>query len=558
MRRLSPICWIAAILLFFFGIFDLTSSVVGYRRIVYQHGVGWKEYAIFSIRLETIISVTVFFFLPAILLLYVYLLLREKEQLMENFTSLLKIYRKLNVASLASKMGISNYKANKLLLRCLKKGYLQGRYDEKLDEFVADTAVKKRLEVTSCYFCGAPLSEETLVGETVKCQYCDRILSPITPRDVIEHYGTFGRRKYPIKLYTAEKISYLLGLALLWLGLLDVIIGISYVLDETDIYDPSIGVSHLVIGTSILIFPGLVALRKSSLLSNERIKLTNLGTYLKMHRRIKLTDVAKKSNETEFNITTRLLKSIARNIIRGFIDRVTYEFFLEKAIEHEITPIGCPSCGGFLSSSVLVCERPACPYCSSAVSITDYPHFNSRNFFPSYKNIKRDKRSYTFRIVAGGSLALFGTFCLLATFFGPAPATISVKIGAWAIIFLFMLFPASFLVVKACSLWRKTKKLQNMSELLQREERIKISVLAEIMQMSEVEIENLLRECVEKNLIVGYIDRYTDEFFTVASLPNLLNINKCIFCGTPIRVVVRGIYKCGYCGGIIPASSRLQ
>lgn len=106
--------------------------------------------------------------------------------------------------------------------------------------------------------------------------------------------------------------------------------------------------------------------------------------------------------------------------------------------------------------------------------------------------------------------------------------------------------------------WRGRSKFmmyEDVANVLKAYRRIKISELARKFNKPEYEAEKLVMECIERNLVNGYMDRQAQEFFTrdaMHQMPQSKSGWKCSACGAyNDSVILPGeTAKCGYCGKI--------
>jgi len=100
---------------------------------------------------------------------------------------------------------------------------------------------------------------------------------------------------------------------------------------------------------------------------------------------------------------------------------------------------------------------------------------------------------------------------------------------------------------------RNEKELNDISDLLRAYRRMKITKLSKKMGISEMEAEKKVSRCIEYNLFHGYIDRRTEEVFSMEGLMQERNIKNCSHCGSPVEniVLVGEELHCGACDSIV-------
>jgi len=116
------------------------------------------------------------FFLPEALLflaLAVFSWKRAKNH--EELASRLETFRIIKMSDLAVKMGTTEKKARKMVKRCIKKKYVNGRLDEKEETFYTTEylmACENVIKGWECSHCGRRNNEIILPGEIGKCVFC--------------------------------------------------------------------------------------------------------------------------------------------------------------------------------------------------------------------------------------------------------------------------------------------------------------------------------------------------------------------------------------------------
>jgi hypothetical protein len=100
---------------------------------------------------------------------------------------------------------------------------------------------------------------------------------------------------------------------------------------------------------------------------------------------------------------------------------------------------------------------------------------------------------------------------------------------------------------------KPVKDLESLAEVLRAYRRIKISKVAQKLGVNEFEAERRIAACIDRGLVKGHIDRTTEEFFTMESVGQVVDLGSCPKCGAPAdRIVLVGEEaKCGSCGAVI-------
>lgn len=120
--------------------------------------------------------VSIIFFIPGAVLLYLEKRSRRQVELMETLTAAIRSYRRIKIEDLAIKLGISLNHADKLLMKSISDGLIEGNFDRTTGEFFIKDAEKLTVSYRFCPNCGSPFDKIYLVGETVKCSRCGMIL----------------------------------------------------------------------------------------------------------------------------------------------------------------------------------------------------------------------------------------------------------------------------------------------------------------------------------------------------------------------------------------------
>jgi DNA-directed RNA polymerase subunit RPC12/RpoP len=134
---------------------------------------------------------------------------------------------------------------------------------------------------------------------------------------------------------------------------------------------PDVGTGMFMVGmcTVLFIIPGIILFVWGYKLGQDESNWQNLAGYLKSHRRIKISEVAKKLGKSEYETETLIAKIVEQRLIVGYIDRNTREFFTIQSLFHEVNrPDKCPNCGASMHTRVLSGENAICDYCGAHFS----------------------------------------------------------------------------------------------------------------------------------------------------------------------------------------------
>lgn len=123
----------------------------------------------------SIAIVSLVFFIPGFILLYLERRSRKQLEVLESVASAVKSYRRIKLVDLAAKVGITVPHASRLLMKAVALNMIEGNFDRTTDEFFTSDARQQSISFKFCPRCGAPLDRVYLEGETVKCGSCGAI-----------------------------------------------------------------------------------------------------------------------------------------------------------------------------------------------------------------------------------------------------------------------------------------------------------------------------------------------------------------------------------------------
>ena len=113
------------------------------------------------------------------LLFYYWKARSRRDKQVEELPSYIKMYRRVRLEEIAQRMGISMKELDSVLKECEKRGYVNGHVDGATGEFVmagADYLIIP--DGLACRNCGALIDGKFLVGEVVKCSFCNVVIPP--------------------------------------------------------------------------------------------------------------------------------------------------------------------------------------------------------------------------------------------------------------------------------------------------------------------------------------------------------------------------------------------
>jgi hypothetical protein len=121
---------------------------------------------------------TIVALVPGLAFLFLGLKWRRRERELIEFTSWVRTYRRIAMPELARKLGKSEFETEKVLIDVVDKGLLRGFIDRDRNEFVGQEAIGLEVYIDVCPHCGGRVQKQYLVGETIRCPYCQSIIQP--------------------------------------------------------------------------------------------------------------------------------------------------------------------------------------------------------------------------------------------------------------------------------------------------------------------------------------------------------------------------------------------
>ncbi|MBI5001674.1 MAG: hypothetical protein HZB92_09190 [Euryarchaeota archaeon] len=94
------------------------------------------------------------------------------ESMLEDTASYLKMYRRIQLSKVAGRLGLTEQKAEKLMLECVTKGMVKGFIDRQTDEFILEESISTMNAGLHCPRCGGFSEKVALPGEVLKCSFC--------------------------------------------------------------------------------------------------------------------------------------------------------------------------------------------------------------------------------------------------------------------------------------------------------------------------------------------------------------------------------------------------
>lgn len=102
----------------------------------------------------------------------------------------------------------------------------------------------------------------------------------------------------------------------------------------------------------------------------------------------------------------------------------------------------------------------------------------------------------------------------------------------------------------------RIQELQTIAMFLHSQRRSQISRLARELNVSVFKAEMLISKCISRQLVEGYFDRGSGEFFTREAFLHQLAIEECSRCGAPVTQIrlIGEQCRCDSCGNYIEYS----
>ena len=99
-----------------------------------------------------------------------------KDKRLRQVADYLKLYRRITMEELARKMNTSEFEAEKLLLDCIDRGYIDAHVDRATGEIFIKGTVSESYVGVRCPNCGRLSTRIVMRGETRVCEYCGSVL----------------------------------------------------------------------------------------------------------------------------------------------------------------------------------------------------------------------------------------------------------------------------------------------------------------------------------------------------------------------------------------------
>jgi hypothetical protein len=107
---------------------------------------------------------------------FVFWMLVKRIQETGMIATFLNSHRRSKVSRLARELGVTVFKAEMLISKCVSKGLVEGYFDRGSGEFFTTEAFLHQLNIQECSNCSAPVSQLRLIGEQCRCEACGRAI----------------------------------------------------------------------------------------------------------------------------------------------------------------------------------------------------------------------------------------------------------------------------------------------------------------------------------------------------------------------------------------------
>ncbi len=118
-------------------------------------------------------------FVPTVIFLLLAVLFRARIKKLAELAEMLRSYRVITMADLARKMGRREHRVRNAVKLCVKRGLIDGKFDEGENTFLTREYIDKEPGLINgwrCGSCGNYNKKIVLPGEVAKCDACGVIL----------------------------------------------------------------------------------------------------------------------------------------------------------------------------------------------------------------------------------------------------------------------------------------------------------------------------------------------------------------------------------------------
>jgi hypothetical protein len=156
------------------------------------------------------------------------------------------------------------------------------------------------------------------------------------------------------------KVQIFFGYALIFFGIFIFIVGIGMIIDPGETRQKGLSIA---VASLVFLIPGFILIMMGRKNRLEQDHLEYIISTVKSYRRIKLVDISQKLGISISQANMLLLKAVSGDMIKGYFDRSTDEFFTDEAQKQKLEYKFCPNCGSPLDKVYLSGETVKCNGC---------------------------------------------------------------------------------------------------------------------------------------------------------------------------------------------------
>jgi len=161
------------------GVLLLLAGVLGIViGFAYRYGVPYYDPSVLPVLTAVCVPTA---FVPGAIFLLLGLRARRVARELVEFSAWVRTYRRVRLDELARKLGKTTLETERILVQVMDRGLVKGFLDRTTDEFVIQEAIVQQQFIANCPRCNADLQKQYLVGETVRCPYCNAVIVASPP-----------------------------------------------------------------------------------------------------------------------------------------------------------------------------------------------------------------------------------------------------------------------------------------------------------------------------------------------------------------------------------------
>lgn len=157
------------------------------------------------------------------------------------------------------------------------------------------------------------------------------------------------------------------GVILFVFGVLLLLIAIFGFITDYSMNKPEgVAAAIMFMGFSLcLLIPGVILFRSGQRHTQYEERLKQLTALIKTYRRISIADISRNLGIPEINARELVNTAVSLNMIKGFMDRNTDEFFTDSSSAESKKMHICPNCGAQIEQVLHEGETGKCSVCGS-------------------------------------------------------------------------------------------------------------------------------------------------------------------------------------------------